>query len=64
VTAGADLVRLAIDPQLNIVRERRQATFALLSADLAELAVARTPASACAPRPGPSRTPATRPPSP
>jgi hypothetical protein len=40
VTVGADLVRLAIDPQLNIVRERRQATFALLSADLAELAVA------------------------
>jgi len=39
VTVGADLVRLAIDPQLNIVRERRQATFALLSADLAELAV-------------------------
>ena len=40
MTVGADLVRLAIDPQLNIVRERRQATFALLSADLAELAVA------------------------
>jgi hypothetical protein len=40
VTVGADLVRLAIDPQLSIVRERRQATFALLSADLAELAVA------------------------
>jgi hypothetical protein len=40
VTVGVDLVRLAIDPQLNIVRERRQATFALLSADLAELAVA------------------------
>ena len=39
MTVGADLVRLAIDPQLNIVRERRQATFAL-SADLAELAVA------------------------
>ena len=39
MTVGADLVRLAIDPQLNIVRERRQATFALLSADLAELAV-------------------------
>ena len=40
VTVGADLVRAAIDPQLTIVRERRQATFALLSADLAELAVA------------------------
>ena len=40
MTVGADLVRLAIDPQLNIVRERQQATFALLSADLAELAVA------------------------
>jgi len=40
VTVGTDLVRLAIDPQLNVVRERRQATFALLSADLAELAVA------------------------
>jgi hypothetical protein len=37
VTVGADLVRLAIDPQLNIVRERRRATFALLSADLATL---------------------------
>jgi hypothetical protein len=40
VTVGADLVRLAIDPRLNIVRERRQATLALLSADLAELAAA------------------------
>lgn len=35
MTVGAGLVRLAIDPQLNIVRERRQATFALLSADVA-----------------------------
>jgi Golgi phosphoprotein 3 (GPP34) len=41
VTVGVDLLLLAIDRNLHVVRDRQKVTYGVMSADLAELAVAR-----------------------
>lgn len=41
VTVGVDLLLLAIDRNLHVVRDRQAVTYGVMSADLAELAAAR-----------------------
>lgn len=41
MTLAEDLLLLAIDPNLHLVREHQQVVYGLMAADLAELAVAR-----------------------